>query len=482
MIKLVLVDEVNAFFDGLSSRQIDYIIDKTKIFDQAARQTAAYKLGHDDGYRSFFGRDGLFFQYMIPKVLDLLEGIGVNLDDIELVDEREANGIDFSSVNHVDDFFLMEEIGFPLRSHQKEAINAVITEMKGIIDHSTSSGKSATTLGISKAFDGVLKTMVIVPSEQLSKQTFEYYEKSELNAIRLHAGIKGKKREEAFEKYDHIIITNKLLLNCLDYVKDKPFFLMIDEIHSYFGEQFTNALRIELANCPGRIGLTGTVPRDKLKRESIHCHLGGSTISKLQASELISKKQAATLNISMVTTSHPEMKEISKEWTWEWEMERNYITTHKQRLHAIADFIKSLPKKNTLVLCYAHAGKILSHHFDGRMISEETPVETRDEWVSVFDNRDDAIVLGSWGCVATGLSRNRIFRVILVDPSKNSAVQQSIGRGLRLDGEVNHVEVIDIGADTKYAVKHRQERMKIYKSEKFPFEDSGIVINVEDYL
>lgn len=481
-IKLVLVDEVNAFFDGLTRKEIQYIRDKTKIFDQAARQTAAYQLGHDDGYRSFFDEDGMFFQHMMENVLDLLEAFGTNLDDIELIDEREANGIDFDSIHDVNKFFLLEETGFCLRDHQQEAINAVIHSHKGIIDHGTSSGKTITTLGVSKAFDGVLKTIIIVPSEQLSKQTYEYYEKSNLNTIRLSAKIKGEKRAQAFEDYDHIIITNKLLLNCLDYVRDKPFALLVDEVHSYFGENFANAMRIDLGNCPVRIGLTGTVPKDKLKRTSIVNHLGGDVITTLKTETLIKQKQAATLDIKMIQTSHPEMKDLSTDRMWEWETEKRYITTNKQRLHAIADYIKSLSKTNTLVLTHAAEGKLLAEHFDGKMIVDETPVETREEWVSVFDSSNDAMVFGSWGTIATGLSKNRIFRIILVDVSGNQTmIKQSIGRGIRMDGVEDHVEIIDIHADTKYANKHRKERIKIYNQEKFPYVELDETINVEAY-
>jgi len=482
-IKLVLIDEVNAFFGGLTYKEISYIRDKTKIFDQAARQTAAYQLGHDDGYRTFFDTDGMFFQWMIPTVIDLLEAYGTPLDNVEVIDEREANNIDFSSIESVDDFFLMDETGFKLRPHQKEAINRAIEEKKGIIDHATSSGKSASILGISKALDGILKTIIIVPSDQLSKQTFEYYEKSELNAIRLHAGIKGKKREQAFQDYDHIIITNKLLLNCLEWVKDQPFALLIDEIHSYFGEQFAYAMRIDLANCPVRIGFTGTVPKDKLKRSTIFAHLGGEVIALHKAKTLIEDKQASTLSIRQYQTVHPEVAELSKDREWDWENERSYITANRPRIHAIAEFIKLLPKKNTLVLCHAQAGKLLSAHFDKPMIVDETPVKEREEIVGAFDTEQDALVFGSWGTIATGLSKDNIYRVVLVDVGKNQTyIKQSIGRGLRLDGVVNHVDVIDIYADTKFALKHKRDRDKIYREEHYPYEEQEYKINVEDYI
>lgn len=471
-IKLILLDEINCVFVGLTSKEIGYVRQKTKIFDQKAKQTAAYKLGHDDGYRTFFNEEGFFFQWMIPHVIDILEECGTPLDSVQVIDDRVANEIDLENIETVNEFFLMEEVGFTLRDSQVNAINAAINHRKGIISHATSAGKTFAMLGIAKAFDQRLKTITIVPSEQLATQTFEVYDKSDLSVIQLKSSIKGKKRQKAFEEYDHIIITNKLLLNCLGYVEDKPYGLIVDEIHHYFGECFTDAMQQQLSACPVRIGLTGTMPQDKLKRERILCHIGNKEIDTLKPKELINKRQAATLNITMYTTVDKQTADLSKGSDWEWENERLYITTHTSRIAAIAEFIRNLDPMNTLVLGYANAVKLMADHFNDDVIVDETPVNKREEMVDRFDTMTDAIVFGSFNTVATGISKNKIYRVIIVDAGKNlTTIMQSIGRGLRIDNEKHHLEVIDISADTKFSVNHRKERKKIYKRESYPFSD-----------
>ena len=481
-IKLVFLDEINCVFVGLTSKEIGYVRQKTKIFDQKAKQTAAYKLGHDDGYRTFFDQEGYFFQWMIPTVIDLLEECGTPLDEVEFIDDRVANGLDLENMETVNEFFLMEETGFSLRDSQINAINAAINYRKGIISHATSAGKTFAMLGIAKAFDQRLKTITVVPSEQLASQTFEVYNKSDLNVIQLKASIKGKKREAAFDLYDHIIITNKLLLNCLDFVEDKPFGLIIDEIHHYFGECFTDAMQRQLSACPVRIGLTGTMPQDKLKRERILCHIGNKEIDTLKPKELIDKKQAATLNITMYTTIHDEAAEASKTSEWEWEHERMYLAAHTGRCQTIAEFIGNLDPVNTLVLGYANAVKIMAEYFGDDVIVDETPVTKREEMVDRFDTMTDAIVFGSFNTVATGISKNKIYRVVIVDAGKNlTTVMQSIGRGLRIDNEKRHLEVIDISSDTKFSVNHRKERKKIYKRESYPFaDDEENIIRIDE--
>jgi hypothetical protein len=55
---------------------------------------------------------------------------------------------------------------------------------------------------------------------------------------------------------------------------------------------------------------------------------------------------------------------------------------------------------------------------------------------------------------------------------------QSIGRGIRLDGVVNKVDVIDISSNMKYGIKHRKERQKLYNTENLPFIEADYSIEI----
>lgn len=58
-----------------------------------------------------------------------------------------------------------------------------------------------------------------------------------------------------------------------------------------------------------------------------------------------------------------------------------------------------------------------------------------------------------------------------LDVGKNETyILQGIGRGLRLDGVHNSIELIDIHARTKYSMRHLKERLKIYKNESYEAE------------
>lgn len=481
MIKLILIDEVNCSFEGLRPHEISYIIEKTKLPVPGAFTTAAFKMKTWDGKESLFLEDGICFNQMIPQVLDILEeDLNYDLDrDIELIDDRIEGGYGPFNIDHVGDDFLKKETGYELRDHQKDAINAAIDYQRGFIDFATNAGKTVIALGISKAFDPYLPSLVVVPSETLVKQTYKDYAKSDLDAFAMTKSVKPKDREEKFKKHRHIIITSKLLLNCLDYVRDKPYVFMYDEAH-IAGEVIFTAMRTALAECPIRIGMTGTMPKDRLKRAKVEAHIGGKVLAKVTAKYLIDNEFASSTTIDTLRTSHPEMEEVSEESKdWTWDTEEKYLGQHQGRIEAIANYIKSLPTKNTLVLCHPSLGKRLCKYFNDRMIVDETPTETRQEWFSEFDKADDVWLAGSFGCAATGISVNRIKRLILIDVGKNETmIKQGIGRGLRLDGEDNELEVIDISARTKYSDRHYKERIKLYKSEKYLYNEDDNFIKV----
>lgn len=625
MIKVHLLDSVNCYIEGLTWPQKEYIIEKTKLPVAGAHMSAAYKIGQWDGKESLFNQDGTTFIYMLADVFACLEELNVDIDNIRIDDERE----DFVSIPEfetIPENLLIDETGFNLRPHQVNAIQAAMDELCGVIEAATSSGKSAITLGISKLVDPYIKTLILVPSNYLADQTFEYYEKSILSAVKL-GSVKPNKRAEAIENHRHIVCTYKMLQTSRElfegvvmgiladecyhpshmilsrtgwkYIKDvvvgeevmaydaetmtsrfepvsrviekkfsgelchlyarnrvdllvtpnheQPVWtypekkykrikmkdfkngLMIPVYHEnheglvevmdeeptsfmydgnvhcvtvpsgnlitkrdtsdvisisgnchVFGEVTAEIFREELRNCPMRIGLTGTLPPDKQKRQKILAHLGGEPLIKVSAKEMTDKKIVSKASIEMITTSHPYMVEMSDSGLWDWEAEFNYFISHDERLDAIAKYIHSLPETNTLILCHAQAGDILGKYFGDRMIRDETPDALRKQWFGEFDESNEAYYLcASFQTSGTGVSINNIQRVVLLDIGKTeTTILQCIGRGMRLDGKTNEVDIIDISADTKYASRHRKERIKLYKREKFEYNESDNRIKI----
>lgn len=468
-ISITLLDEVNCLVDGLTVKQTQEVIERTKLPVAGAHMQASFKTGNWDGKESLFDASGLCFQFMLDDVIEILDTIGTDLSDIEIIDDRDFQDCDFPT-NHVDENFMLSELGYTLRSYQTKSINAVIDNHFGIVNAGTGAGKTAITAAISKVFDPYYRSLILVPSNYLVTQTSDTYALTDLNYINLK-DYTPKKRAKAVANARHVICTYQMLLNEADLFDGEQWVVIGDEIHR-FGDQTADVFRYQLRNCPVRVGLTGTIPKDKLKAAKIRCHINGDMLVRVSPKELMDGNYVAKATIKLYTTDHPDMEELSEEkQMWDWDAEFDYQSNHRGRLDAIVRFIKSLPEKNTLILCHPQLGLNIAEHFDGRMIHEETPDKIREEWLNEFDVTEEPYYLpASYQTAGTGISVNQIHRVILIDVGKNETITlQSIGRGMRLDGKTNEVEIIDICAKTKYGKRHQKDRIKLYKREKFPY-------------
>lgn len=469
---LRIVDHVNFELIGLSEAEISVIQKHTSRHVKGAFTTAAFKAKIWDGRESLFRDDGIGFLYELDDVLSILEKrLGYDLDhDIDLQITRKE--FDLDSIGFVDPDYLKQFSGYTLRDYQTNSINSVIKHHKGILDIGTNGGKSWVCAGISRAFDPILKSVVIVPSENLVNQTYKDYSKTDLNVCALNPSVSPKKRESMIRDNRHVILTDKLFLNCIDHFEKDDWVVIIDESHR-FGPVLANALRTSMAHCPVRVGLTATLPKEKAdpyKRNMIISTIGGGILESVAQSELISRGISSELNIEMLQTIHPEFASEIDDYQIDWSIEESYLLNNVDRISSIAEFIKSLPKTNTLILCHNGLGVKLSEMLGVDVVIDETPITTREKWYGEFDCKDDFQLVATFGCAGTGLSINRIFRLIMIDVGKNETyILQGIGRGLRLDGEVNKIEVLDISAKMKYSSKHMKDRIKIYDREKFPY-------------
>lgn len=476
-LKLVIDDFVNFKIQGLTSSEINKIQSKTSHPVKGAFTTAAFRSGIWDGRESLLTDDGIGVQADLDKTLDALEELGYDLDnDIVFVDKTPVIDIE---VPPVDENFVLKESGFPYRDYQLDGVNSAVRSKRGILDIGTNGGKSWICVGISKAYDGKLKTVVIVPSENLVSQVHSDYKKTDLNVAALTSKVPPNKRKSVIDAANHVVITTKLFMNCVGMFSSAHWGIIVDECHK-FGEVFRDMLRYEMGHCPVRIGMTGTVPnikKDPFKRHMILSTLNGDVLRKVSQRELIDRGISSNFNISVVTTVHPEVSELSKDKdTWDWSVEESYLGSNQPRISAIADYIRSFETKNTLILCHRQLGLRLGEILGVPVIVDEVKPSQREEWFAEFDKRDDFILVATYDCVGTGISINRIFRQFMIDVGKNETyIIQGIGRAIRRDGVLNTAEVIDIHADTRYSLLHKKERRSIYRNEKFEFTDDGSI-------
>jgi superfamily II DNA or RNA helicase len=483
-LQLTIHDHVNFELAGLRRKDIDFIRDNTGIFVKGCFTTAAYKAKIWDGRESLFDESGLGFIYELDKVLDNVERLGYDLDeDIDLIVEQEPFNPD---IKEIDSSFLLEESGHHLRDYQVDCINAAINNRMGLFDVGTNGGKSWICVGISKVYDPFIKSVVIVPTEKLAKQTYADYAKTNLNAAVLTAKTKPADRKKFIQNARHIIITNKLFMNCVKEFANCQWVIMVDEIHT-FGDVFADMLRFDMGHCPVRLGMSGSIPKvkaDPFKRNKIMAHLGGGILRTVKQKELMERGISSAMKIEMVVTKHAEIEGVIDALgkDFDWSIEEDYNLSNSERIQAIADFIETRHKqdpKNTLILCHAGLGKLMSDYLGVGLIVDETKSEVRDDLFAKFDDMDDHMFCATFGTSGTGISSNRIFRLYLIDVGKNyTYIMQGIGRGLRRDGVVDEVEVVDVSSNNPFAKKHRRERLAIYREEHYEYTEgtSNIIV------
>lgn len=480
LLKLSVDDFVNFQLEGLSRKEIAVLQKHTARPVKGAFTSAAFKAKIWDGRESLMDDNGVGVLFELNKTLDVVENVlGYDLEtDMSYTFSQPEIDLD---VPLIDADYMKAFSGYTYRDYQYNSVNMVIKHRKGILDIGTNGGKSWICAGISRAYDSVLKSLVIVPSENLVTQTYADYSKTDMNVVALTSSVPVKKRQSLIQGARHVIMTSKLFMNCVEFFQNESWVIIYDEAH-VFGDVMADLLRVQMSHCPVRVGLTATLPNDKTdpyKRHKIMAVIGGDILVKVKQSELIERGISSKITIKMLSTSDVEMEELSSAKEFEWGLEESYLLNNMERVSAICDYIKTLDVKNTLILCHAGFGLKLAELLGCNVITDETPTALRAEWFAEFDKRDDFILAATFGCAGTGISINRIFRGISVDVGKNeTSIIQGIGRMLRLDGVHNEVGMVDISAKTKYSSNHRKERIKIYKREKFSFIEDNEVIMV----
>ena len=158
-----------------------------------------------------------------------------------------------------------------------------------------------------------------------------------------------------------------------------------------------------------------------------------------------------------------------------YKAEMEFFKTRYEELYTpIFDYLKTLPE-NTLVLFDSlEIGKSLFELAKDKLaldkrgifyIDGSQKVELREEVREAFEREDGNILFAQTAVMSTGINIKRLTRVVFLFSSKSySRVIQSIGRTLRLHASKSFAHLVDIRFNTKYSIKHFNERMVLYKN------------------
>jgi superfamily II DNA or RNA helicase len=372
------------------------------------------------------------------------------------------------------------------RDYQWVAYLWALHRKRGIVISPTASGKSLIIYMISRWLleRGKKRGLLIVPTTSLVEQMYtdfkEYGWDVEKNCQRIYEGYtKDGYAPLCISTWQSIYDLPKKYFAQFDFV-------IGDEAHQFKAESLKHIME-QLANCDYRIGTTGTLDGSKVHKLVLE-GLFGPVQRVASTKELQDKGYLAALKIKCLVLKHPDLPVGMRSMSYPDEIA--YLCASESRNNFIAKMVHGFVNGNTLVLYnYVNAhGKLLYDKIvekcPGRkvhFIHGEVETEIREQIRKITEEETDSVIVASYGTFSTGVNIKNLHFVVFASPTKSQIrTLQSIGRGLRLGDNKDTCILYDIVDDLRYgeyvnyALKHYEERIKIYNAEKFNIQTYNI--------
>jgi superfamily II DNA or RNA helicase len=480
--KLIIRDEVNIKFEGLSVETRRKIANKLKFDLPYARHMPAYKLGRWDGTVSFFGIGGTGYLCHLDIILPIIEEAGYEID---VEDLRRNFQFDFQPVT--ENYWADQGKTWPeghvmagqpivLRDYQLDAVNAFLKNTQALQEVATGAGKTITTATLSHLCEPYGRTMVVVPNKSLVVQTEEDYKNLGLDVGVYFGDRKELGRTHTICTWQSLNVLDKKshdddTLTLAEFI-DGVAAIIIDEVHQAKADVLKKLLTLNFGHCPIRWGLTGTIPKEKWEFNGILASIG-PVINRITAHDLQQKDVLAKLDIKVLQT-------VNIETFNSFQDEYSFLVTDQTRINWIAGKVKEIAEAgNTLILVNRidTGNKLLEILEDAVFIKGDVKLDDRKESYDEIKTSDNKIIVATYGVAAVGINIPRIFNLVLLEPGKSFVrVIQSIGRGIRKAEDKDFVQIWDITSTCKYAKRHLAERKKYYTEAKYPFTITKVTV------
>jgi superfamily II DNA or RNA helicase len=483
---LTVRDEVWCNFTGLSPTHLEVLCNKFAIHKDGYFFMPAYRLGRWDGKIRFFEKTGKTYVRLLDKIIPYL--VQWNYD-VELVDKRavlhdvklschvtaeDADGIAIAAdgLDVFGEVYLGNSKRIELRPYQAQCVQKAVEAGSGFIIAGTGAGKTLITAAISNVYGQAgCSVITIVPSDDLVKQTTAWYELCGLDVGTYSGDSKDIDHTHVVATWQALQYNPGILINFQA--------LIWDEAHGIKAAVAQKLLNENGKHIAYRFGVTGTLPKPECDQMSLFSSVG-PVLMEVTAKWLIDNGYLAKVEIQPIEVNEVYIHEEFPDY----DAERAFLSKSPHRMEKIADLIISqcATHGNTLVLVNSIPfGKKLASLIKGaEFLYGESPSDIRKEWYDKFEEHDDLIVIASSGIASTGISIDRIFCLMLIDPAKSfiKAIQ-SIGRGLRKGRDKDAIHVVDVSSKLKWAKKHAKDRQKYYKDAGYPINPKQ-VLKVKD--
>lgn len=490
---LTIKDETNVKITGVDISLRKKLVNKFKFVLPYARHMPAFKLGRWDGTIAFFQMGGSTFINLLPDIIPILIDAGY---EVELDDKRTYRTdytfkpINKDSYSHVlwPKDHRLEGQPVEFQEHQVESINNSLKNTQSLQEIATGAGKTVITAALSHKCEEFGRTIVVVPNRALVTQTEKDY-----NLMGLDVGVIFGGKHEYDKK--HTICTwqslSKMMnagadLKLEDFVagthlnwerfnagEDDPsrvVAIIVDECHGMKADVLKAMMQGPMAQIPIRWGLTGTIPKEDFNFFALKTSIG-DVVGKVSAKELQDKGLLAKCNVNIL-----QLKDWGDYGNYQSEMK--YLTGDIARLEQVGRIFTQISADGNVLLLvnYVKTGQLLEEMIPNSVfLSGKDKDAKRQEEFSRAHSEDNIVIIATYGIAAVGLNIPRIFNLGLFEPGKSFVrVIQSIGRGLRLATDKDHVEIWDITSTCKYAKRHLTQRKKFYKDVQYPFKITKI--------
>lgn len=421
-----------------------------------------YKMKLWDGYTEFFNKEtGKFLTGLIPEIKAVLKA-----KNIQYTIEDNRNKIKFIHESVDKDFgnTWKEGKNIELYDYQVDFINQVIRYNRGIIFAPTSSGKSATMVGILKCIPPKTKILVLQNRLSLASQNYDEITSWGFESV-------GKLWSGKNEPGD-IMVANVQSIAKIEKQLAGIQVLLVDEIHDMMSK-LPKAVYRRLKNCPVRVALSATPFKfgetDKVQKyfvkgffgpvlKTTTTETGILTTQELQNRKILSKSKCTFYEVNEPQIPHDVYIDAVTRGIAE-----NY-TFHKM----VVKLAKSL-KGRTLILVdrIAHGDMLNNMIKDSIWVQGKDNMKTRKEAVRILQkSKGDVTILASQQIFNTGIN---VFVHNLVNAAGGQAdhqIIQRMGRGLRTADDKEILNYYDfVFGINKYLQQHSEKRMKILTKE-----------------
>ena len=382
-------------------------------------------------------------------LFDILKVIKKNNIKITIKDERVKLPYQNKEYSY-DEMRLQFNPDFKYVEHQIRALKKMLSQNRGIIKATTSSGKTEVILAFCKMVN--LKILILVNKQDLGFQTATRLNDGGFPILYRGSNKKGKVDVNA--SYVCTIGTAKDLPNDFDVV-------IIDECHRASSKTFQEYLIKSKAKA--FFGFSATPEGNhKVDFTKVKQHTG-QIIEEIDAKEMLENDVIVFPEINFV--------EVIVPGTLDWPSANDLcIVRNEDRNNKVAELVEKHNLPTLILIKNIEHGEILSKLIPNSVfVSGCKSSADRQEAIRAFDAGEINTLIAT-NIFNEGISID-IIRVLIIASGGKSKIEttQKLGRGLRKDEGKEKVIVYDFyGLGNKFCQKHSEERMKTYKKVGFP--------------